>query len=167
MAACGESSSNAVASLSHKTSTTADAGATVTTLPPGYSVQKHLAEAFKFSECMRSHGVPNFPDPNSSGGFDFSSSSGLNPGNPKFQAAQSDCQQYQGPRPSAAQQAQAEKQALAFSACMRAHGLPDFPDPTFGPNGGINRNYGPGSANPDNVNANSPAFQAAIKKCNP
>lgn len=99
-----------------------------TTLPPGYSAQKHFQNTLKFSECMRSHGVANFPDPTSSGGIEINSNSGINPGSPEFQAAQKVCQKYLGPRPTATQQAQAERRALAFGACMRAHGVPNFPD---------------------------------------
>jgi hypothetical protein len=51
-------------------------------------------------------------------------------------------------------------QALAFSRCMRAHGLPNFPDPT---------SHGHGiqlSAAPDSgVDPQSPAFRAAQKAC--
>ena len=64
------------------------------------------------------------------------------------------------PVPSAAQQARAEQQALQFAACMRAHGLANFPDPTFGPNGAIKEN---GS---NDIDPNSAAFQAAMKICN-
>jgi hypothetical protein len=54
-------------------------------------------QALKMSECMRSHGVPNFPDPkfSSSGGtvrLSIKSGSGINPSSPQFQAAQKDCQ---------------------------------------------------------------------------
>jgi hypothetical protein len=35
---------------------------------------------------MRAHGVPDFPDPNGSGG-QFGPSSGINPASPPFQAA--------------------------------------------------------------------------------
>ena len=48
-----------------------------------------------FSSCMRSHGVPNFPDPKVSGGaigLTMSRSSGINPRSPQFQAAQRTCQ---------------------------------------------------------------------------
>jgi hypothetical protein len=160
-AGCGGQAGKGVASLGKKTSTTVAAGGTATTLPPGSTVQKHFQEALKFSQCLRSHGVPNFPDPTSTGGIDINSSSGINPNNPQFQAAQKACQRYFGPRPSGAQQAQAEKQALAFAACMRDHGVPNYPDPTFGPNGAISRGDGPSG-----VDQNSLAFQNAVKKCN-
>ena len=47
---------------------------------------------------------------------------------------------------------------LRFSECMRAHGVPGYPDPTFPPGGGIAISFG-------NVNPNSPAFQGAAKAC--
>lgn len=48
----------------------------------------------KFSRCMRSHGVPNFPDPPSpsGGGFGFSfGGSGIDPAAPLFRRAQRSC----------------------------------------------------------------------------
>jgi hypothetical protein len=58
---------------------------------------KMQEQALKFSECMRHHGVPNFPDPNFSGGggrvtLKVGKSSGIDPGSPQFQAAQKACQ---------------------------------------------------------------------------
>jgi hypothetical protein len=60
---------------------------------------KMQEQALKMSECMRSHGVPNFPDPkfSSSGGgvrvtLKAGGSTGLNPSSPQFQAAQKACQ---------------------------------------------------------------------------
>lgn len=88
-----------------------------------------------YSQCMRSHGVPNFPDPNSQGVIEGKSSSGsggsgLNPNSPTYQAAQNTCQKYASGGNTPADQAQQLKQALKFTACMRAHGVPNFPDPT-------------------------------------
>jgi hypothetical protein len=118
----------------------------------------------KFAACMRSHGVPNFPDPNGQGAISISPSTGVNPDSPKFRAAQQACEKLlpNGGKPSPAQEAKARKQALEFSACMRAHGLPNFPDPTFS-NGrvsiGIKGKRGSG------VDPSSPKFQAAQKAC--
>jgi hypothetical protein len=49
---------------------------------------------------------------------------------------------------------------LAFSRCMRAHGITNFPDPTFGGGGGQLR-----IDKPSGIDPNSPAFQAAQKAC--
>jgi hypothetical protein len=45
------------------------------------------AQLLKFARCMRSHGVPKFPDPTSSG----LSLSGVDPNTQQFQAAQQAC----------------------------------------------------------------------------
>jgi hypothetical protein len=54
------------------------------------------------------------------------------------------------------------QQALKFSACMRVHGLPNFPDPTQQAGGGIQLKIGPGSAG---VGPGSPKFTAANQAC--
>jgi hypothetical protein len=117
----------------------------------------------QFASCMRSHGEPNFPDPNAQGVLSISSSSGIDPSTPQFQSAQRACSKYLpngGQPPSPAQQAKMQQQALRFSACMRAHGVPKFPDPQFG-NGKIGIRIGPGTG----IDPRSPQFQAAQKAC--
>ncbi|MGO9954535.1 MAG: hypothetical protein ACLP50_00900 [Solirubrobacteraceae bacterium] len=56
------------------------------------------SQALAMSRCMRSHGVPNFPDPTIQtgpyGGLAFSvdfGDTGIDPNSPAFQAAQQDC----------------------------------------------------------------------------
>ena len=118
----------------------------------------------KFSACMRAHGEPNFPDPNSQGAIQIGPSSGIDPGSPKFQAAQTACQKLlpNGGQPSPQEVAKMQKQALAFSACMRKHGLPDFPDPVFS-GGGVRISIKVGSSS--DLNPNSSVFQAAQRAC--
>jgi hypothetical protein len=58
---------------------------------------KELQKALDFAACMRSHGVPKFPDPKASsdGGIDmggFGPGTGVDPNSPQFQAAQRECQ---------------------------------------------------------------------------
>ncbi len=118
----------------------------------------------EFSACMRANGEPNFPDPNGQGVIQFGTANGIDPSSPQFQAAQQKCAKYTGGAhpPSPAQQAQAQAQALRFSACMRSHGEPKFPDPQFSNGGiGIRIHGGPGSA----LDPQSPVFQAAQKAC--
>jgi hypothetical protein len=114
-----------------------------------------------FSSCMRSHGVHNFPDPSSGGDLTIGPSSGIDPNSSTFKNAQRACQRLLNIKPpSAAQQAQFQEQALKFSACMRAHGLPKFPDPTISGGGmrlRLDRNSG--------IDPSSPIFQAAQKAC--
>src|SRR5262245_32582563 len=62
----------------------------------------------QFSSCMRSHGEPNFPDPDAQGNLTINPSSGIDPSSPRFQAAQRACSKYLpngGQPPSPAQQA--------------------------------------------------------------
>ena len=76
------------------------------------------------------------------------------------------CRSYlpNGGHPSAAQTDKLKAQALAMSRCMRSHGVPNFPDPTFqtGPGGGVAAGIRISGAG---INPNSPAFQAAQKAC--
>jgi hypothetical protein len=57
--------------------------------------------------------------------------------------------------------AKAKQAALAHTTCMRQHGVPNYPDPTFSGNGMSQRAGGP------SLNAQSPAFQYAQKACQP
>jgi hypothetical protein len=121
------------------------------------------ANSAQFSSCMRSHGVPNFPDPNAQGVIAIGSSSGIDPSSKQFQSAQQACAKYLpngGQPPSPAEQAKMQQQALKFSACMRAHGVPNFPDPDFG-KGTVRISIGPSSG----IDPQSPQFQAARKAC--
>ncbi|MGZ4286693.1 MAG: hypothetical protein ACXVW5_21055 [Solirubrobacteraceae bacterium] len=86
--------------------------------------------ALAYSACMHSHGVPNFPDPNSSGDIPKEKVVPL-AGSPQFQVAQRACQHlFRGRQESAQQKRTRLADALAFARCMRAGGFPSFPDPT-------------------------------------
>ncbi len=126
----------------------------------------------EFSDCMRSHGVPNFPDPGAGGGgFQIGSGSGINPQSPAFVAAQNDCARFL-PRPGGGRAvSEAQKlMMLKLSQCMRAHGLASFPDPVStppAPGTGFGIAFGaPGSfiAVPAAL-MQSPAFNQAAAKC--
>jgi hypothetical protein len=94
--------------------------------------------ALAYSDCLRSHGVPNFPDPNSSGGNSKQAivSALQAVGKSKAQAAQTACMHLNGGGPGTGQSAvhsHANTAAmLAFARCIRSHGFPNFPDPTSG-----------------------------------
>jgi hypothetical protein len=118
------------------------------------------ASGARFSACMRKHGVTNYPDPNGQGVITIHSGMGIDPGSPAFRSARSVCDKLlpNGGQPTPAQLAQHQKQMLAFSSCMRAHGVKDFPDPS---NGGLQIQAHPGSdLSPDN-----PTFQKAQQAC--
>jgi hypothetical protein len=56
------------------------------------SASDRYASSVRFSDCMRSHGVPNFPDPNPSDGeVRITPASGLNPQAPAFLSAHNAC----------------------------------------------------------------------------
>jgi len=148
-------------------------GTTTTSRPAkGSSNADGNGSPLAYAQCMRAHGVADFPDPNSQGGFTLQGgpNSDLSPNSSTFQQANEDCQRFTptsglGHGPSPAQVAQAQAQALKFSQCMRSHGLADFPDPVFHSGGGggisISIKAGPGS----DLTPNSPAFQSAQSAC--
>lgn len=115
----------------------------------------------KFSECMRKHGLSSFPDPNGQGVISIQSGMGIDPGSPAFQSARSACSKLlpNGGQPTPAQIAQRQQQALAFSVCMRSHGIKDFPDPTNG--GGLRLTVHPGS----DLDPGNPTFRSAQQAC--
>jgi hypothetical protein len=128
--------------------------------PPSSAYTKALA----YAKCMRSHGVPNYPDPNSNGQFVETGSNSLNVrsnspnvGSSVLSAAQSACQSLMpsGLQISSGQKQQFSADALKFTRCMRSHGVPNMPDPVAG--GEISR--------PKGVDPNSPTFQNAERAC--
>jgi hypothetical protein len=170
-AGCGSSKSPSVADVGGNHTTTSSS----TAPPPGSgtsagsgggasAVMKLANGGAKFSACMRKNGVPNFPDPGHDGSIAFGPSSGINPNSPKFKAAQAKCQQElpHGPPPSAAQQQKMQQAALAFSRCMRAHGVKNFPDPQFsGGTASLGIRGRPGSG----LDPDSPLFERAQQAC--
>lgn len=66
--------------------------------PPSPAQQQQIAaKALQFSRCVRSHGVPNFPDPASDGRIPDPATVGIDQGSPKFQSANTACAQYRPP----------------------------------------------------------------------
>jgi hypothetical protein len=61
--------------------------------PPGPTAAQqaqNLARELNFSRCMRSHGVPNFPDPPANGNLSINGSA-VDKGSPQFQHAYQSC----------------------------------------------------------------------------
>jgi hypothetical protein len=119
-----------------------------------------------FAKCMRAHGLPHFPDPGGprpSGnvisllGAQLPASTDIRA--PAFQAALSVClKRINGGHPPPPVSAAQKAQAVQFAKCVRAHGVPDFPDPVFN-NGRIGQALGP------NDDPNSPALRHATLVC--
>ena len=102
----------------------------------GSYVTAAAQKGVKFSECMRSNGVPTFPDPNASGTFtidEVANGTSLDTSSPTFTQALGACKSlepagFEGGTRSTQQQAA----ALQFAQCIRVNGVSDFPDPAAG-----------------------------------
>ena len=94
-----------------------------------------------YAGCMRSHGVPRYPDPSSGNelpsGLPKVSPEQLGVSSAQYQAAQHGCAHL---LPNGGQLTQSQSQQdlnamRRFAQCMRSHGAPTWPDPTNGPAG--------------------------------
>ena len=102
------------------------------------SQSTNTAQALAFARCMRSHGVRNWPDPNSSGVFQKRTPAQLGVSSSQLQAAEKACQSLlpngplpPGGQPTAAELRKMESAALSFARCMRSHGVTTWPDYTL------------------------------------
>lgn len=130
----------------------------------GTTTSRHEA-GLHYSMCMRAHGVPDFPDPSGNGEISLSDQPGsdLNPSSPAFQAAQRSCAKipFSKFNPTPAERAQSMARLLRFARCVRAHRVPNFPDPSsLGPAEGVGFLIDRNTLDP-----HSPALQAALRSC--
>ena len=162
LAACGGSRAPHVASLNGSTGSR-DSGGPTTTLPKGNPTQ--LLD--EWATCMRSHGDPDQTDPTidankvihiifppgaNNGPVDAGKGGSSSPCSNYLTAASTALRGGQPlPKPDPAK---LEK----FSQCMRANGVPDFPDPS---GGGLSIQTHPGS----DLSPANPTFQSASKLC--
>ena len=114
----------------------------------------HQKEALAYAGCMRTHGVPDFPDPDPQG--DFPS---FRPREAKRVAAEADgaCRHLLSSGGTATPQQRTQKLAFGVKVaeCLRTHGFPNMPDPT-----------GLGSTQvPPGIDLKSPRFQTAETAC--
>jgi len=114
----------------------AGCGGSPSSSPGPASVQEN--GALPFSRCMRSNGIPNFPDPNRNGALPKSQLEQIAAGNPRYPAAQTACGDLlpngalpAGDQPTRAELRVIERDALRFARCMRTHGVPNWPDYTL------------------------------------
>ena len=132
LAACGGSASSTGSGSSASSGSSAAAG----------------GAAVSYAHCMRSHGLPDYPDPDSSGTLPKASAQLLGVSTAVFNAAQSACQHLlpatggsltagslqqcylAGVCPQALVQ-QALSAGRVFAQCMRSHGVPYWPDPSL------------------------------------
>jgi hypothetical protein len=85
--------------------------------------------AVKFAECIRAHGVTDFPDPNEDNQFDY----GVSVTPAVWTRATTACKDLQPPGTLSAKRTPEEQSAsLKFAQCIRENGVEDFPDPVNG-----------------------------------
>ena len=101
-----------------------------------------------------------FPDPDATGRVVFPPA--LNQQSPAFRSAEAGCAKGQSaPGSSSAEIPQSQKLELVAAArCMRKHGVPNYPDPTFR-DGIVELGGGPAAS----INRDSPAFRDAARIC--
>ena len=116
---------------SAENASTATAGSTATTSSAG-GTNKNAADqdkAVKFSECIRAHGVPHFPDPDAKGDYVF----GIDVSPAVWRKAVDACKDLEPPGALSGKRSPTQQSAaLRFARCVRAHGVKDFPDPVNG-----------------------------------
>jgi hypothetical protein len=124
-------------------------------------VSGQFQQDLAFTQCMRSHGLPDFPDPNANGhGFGNQQQQNQERSNPHLGTAYSACQHLLPSAPSShgTKVIPSQTQLVRFSQCMRSHGVPNYPDPN--PNRGLRTELAQLGINP-----NSPQFQATLQTC--
>jgi hypothetical protein len=127
--------------------------------------QAMTTEALAYAKCLRTHGIPDFPDPTvqdsatrksiSFPGLPAASSS------PRFKPADTACRKQTGfevGTPAALQALMAND--LQAAECMRAHGIANFPDPVD--NG---RSIRVGPSRGSGIDPHSARFQSAQTAC--
>jgi hypothetical protein len=164
LAGCGGGSpSGGVASLGSHTSASHSSSSGAAAASAG-SEASPASQAVAYAACMHTHGVPDFPEPQVSehGGatsIKMAVPAGVGK-NPRFTAASAACRKLLpggGPGSQAPLTPAQQEQYLRAAACIRSHGVPSFPDPTFS-GGGVHIEH-------QKLNESSPAFKAAVHDC--
>ena len=126
-AGCGGGGSPGVASVASSTRRHDDDAAGTTTTQTGT-----VASAFAFARCMRSHGIPGWPDPDSHGFFDKSKLRPLGLSMSRVRALEDGPCNIPLPSHQTYTITPADRaDYLRAASCMRSHGFAGFPDPTF------------------------------------
>jgi hypothetical protein len=161
----------AVAAAVAVLTTACGGGAPSSASPPTYAQELALAQ------CMRGHGVPNFPDPQGSEGYSLGpggtiegAGGSVDINSSQVQAAYGHCRHLLPGGPSVSQLEQKVQQGqqreeqelptlVRFAQCMRSHGVPGFPDPA------LSGQSAPASGKGPAINPSSPGFKAAMQAC--
>jgi hypothetical protein len=132
---CGGSSGSPVARLGSTTPSTQNSRSSTGSGGPSTSGGAPTSQILAYAQCMRSHGVPSFPDPSSSGQIPKPQVVDARKNNPsRFDSANTACQHLLpsggGNGETPAQIAQDWTAFRKFARCMRSHGVSNWPDPT-------------------------------------
>jgi hypothetical protein len=121
-----------------------------------------------FSDCMRSNGLPNFPDPQHLAGGNLKLTiHQLGADSPQLRAAMSACNRLlpanggSGSQETAQQRRTQLADALSFARCMRSHGVARFPDPN--PQGQLSVEM----VQAQGIDVHSPAVLRVVQRCLP
>jgi len=116
-----------------------------------------------FASCMRANGVPNFPDSaisDTNGRVELNIPSGLDTNSSQFKSAMQTCRKdlpNGGSSGGGSSSGSSAQQVIKFANCMRANGVPNFPEPNSQGQELITGGSG--------LNPNSPQFQSAMQTC--
>jgi hypothetical protein len=117
------------------------------------------AKGVRFAECIREHGVADFPDPDAKGEFQY----GVSVSAAVWHKATTACKALQPPGTLSSKRTPKQQSAsLRFADCIRKHGVKDFPDPVNG-EPLINTYKIPSSNRPGGMTI----LNAAMQKCRP
>jgi len=179
VAGCGGSSgSPTAATVAGASPPASSTTSTTAATSPGAPATVAGSPGLAFAECMRSNGVPNFPDPSPGRGLLFQLGAGINPASPAVKAAQAKCRKLlpggpPGPGSTTHPSAQTLAKLLKIAVCMRQHGIRQFPDPRTS----VPSNLNPAVYDditdfdgaillfPVTINLQSPAYKQALAAC--
>jgi hypothetical protein len=144
---------------------------------PAARASRTTASAVGYSACMRAHGVPNYPDPDSSGQLPKTDAQQLGVSTSRYHVGQlacrhllptagglpqqeHECMQNSDCPPALVQQMLTADRKLAL--CMRSHGVPNFPDPTADSDGPV---FDISAAGISDAESHTHRFGATLDEC--
>jgi hypothetical protein len=163
-AGCGGGGSPGAGNATSSTTAATTTSTTAATTTVQYGTNGALAGALAFARCMRAHGIPT-PDPEPNGAFDKHKLQRLLGGISlsRVRAVEERSCRYDF-EPGGQPQGHAiitpadRADYLKGARCMRSHGVPDFPDPTFQQNT-VTFNI------PPSIDTNASRFKRAAATC--
>jgi hypothetical protein len=127
-AGCGSNASSETGTAS-SSGTTSSASSSGTASSRANQKLSARDKAVKFAECIRAHGVSDFPDPNEKNQFEY----GVSVTPTVWKEATTACKDLQPPGTLSGKRTHKQQSAsLRFAQCVRDNGVKDFPDPVNG-----------------------------------